>query len=173
MKRSYLSGAQKQAVASEKKRKDDIIVKKTPKLTTFFTRVASTSAQSDSELILEDSTEQPQSISRSSSLEADADLDSPHHVEIDKSEAAGPLSEIHTSLLVQNDIGEWPAVLTDDIRQYWIQVVLALANIKMVILKNQKFLMDLNIAFVLLQCFQEYTYELAKGLKEIGYATLN
>ena len=52
-------------------------------------------------------------------------------------------------------------------------VVQALANIKMVILKNQKFLMDFNIAFVLLQCFQEYIHELAKGLKEIGYATLN
>ena len=33
--------------------------------------------------------------------------------------------------------------------------------------------MDLNIAFVLLLCFQEYTHELTKGLKEIGYATLN
>ena len=89
---AYLSqwSAKTSSIASEEKRKDDNIVKKTPKLTTSFTRVASTSAQSDSELILEDNTEQPQSISRSSSLEADADLDSPHHVEIDESEAAGP-----------------------------------------------------------------------------------
>ena len=77
MKRIYLSGAQKRAVASEKKRKEDKILKTTPKLTTFFTRVASTSAQSASELILADNTEQPQSISRSSLLGADADLDSP------------------------------------------------------------------------------------------------
>ena len=77
IKRIYLSGAQKRVVASEKKRKEDNIVKKTPKLTTFFTRVARTSALSDSELILADNTEQPQSISRSSSLKADADLDLP------------------------------------------------------------------------------------------------
>ena len=77
MKCIYLSGAQKRAVASEKKRKEDNIVKKTPKLTTIFTRVASTSAQLDSELIVADNTAQPQSISRSSSLEADVDLNSP------------------------------------------------------------------------------------------------
>ena len=75
MKRIYLSGAQKRAVASEKKRKKDNIVKKTPKLTTFFTRVASNTAQSNSELILTDNTEQPQFISRSSSLEANAKFD--------------------------------------------------------------------------------------------------
>ena len=36
MQRIYLSGAQKRAVASEKKRKEDNIVKKTPKLTAFL-----------------------------------------------------------------------------------------------------------------------------------------
>ena len=36
MKHIYLSGAQKQAAASEKKRKKDNIVKKTPQPTTFL-----------------------------------------------------------------------------------------------------------------------------------------
>ena len=131
--RKYLSGNSKRKLQEEKSKKDQLVVSKTQKLTSFFTISAElrkytptqteTHEDQDSDNDFDSADDHTVGENNVDSSEAETDLNPSDSVVEDRLESAISNQQLNTACAsdpFSTDVGSWPLDLDEDAQEYWI-----------------------------------------------------
>lgn len=128
--RHYLSGSTKRKVREEKLRKEQVVMTKIPKLTTFFQNKQANSVPevvNVSQEAPEPSISTPGPETEAQNNELASEIDKPlgsECIEVNANEKVTGISDMHHEIQDYNsfstDLGKWHSKLNENVKEYWI-----------------------------------------------------